>query len=224
MCGGRACPWACVFCLFAAFGATAADQLRTGRRRPALGCAARETRRAWIGGSARGYQRGGRPVTTWQSVVAHRSFCRCGVRGRRPTVTARARAAPLARRKHDRIHPRELQSRFLEVFLAKDLDGLLSLYEDTAVFVSQGGENAVGTSGVREALAGLLGVAQTFSLTPTFAVEADGVALMHSDWSLEGRDPAGNPLSLSGTTVEVARRQKDGSWLYAVDSPFGAAE
>lgn len=117
--------------------------------------------------------------------------------------------------------PRDLQSRFLELFLAKDLDGLLSLYEDTAVFVSQHGESAVGTAGVRESLAGLLGIAKTFALTPTFAVEADGVALMHSAWSLEGSDPAGNPLSLSGTTVEVARRQADGSWLYAVDSPFG---
>ncbi|MCZ0991727.1 YybH family protein [Streptomyces diastatochromogenes] len=117
--------------------------------------------------------------------------------------------------------PQELQSRFLELFLAKDLEGLLSLYEDSAVFVSQSGETAVGTAGIREALGGLLSVAQKFDLTPAFAVEANGVALMHGHWSLEGSDPAGNPLSLSGTTVEVARRQTDGSWLYSVDSPFG---
>ena len=116
--------------------------------------------------------------------------------------------------------PRELQNRFLELFLNKDLDGLLSLYESSAVFVSQSGESAVGTAGVREALSGLLSVAQKFDYKPSFDVEADGVALMHGQWSLEGVDPAGNPLSLSGTTVEVARRQADGSWLYSVDSPF----
>ncbi|HKR48809.1 MAG TPA: nuclear transport factor 2 family protein [Pseudonocardiaceae bacterium] len=117
--------------------------------------------------------------------------------------------------------PQELQTRFLELFLNNDLDGLLSLYEDTAVFVLQGGESAVGTAGIREALSGLLGIAQKFDLVPSFAVEVDGVALMHGNWSLEGVDPAGNPLSMGGTTIEVARRQVDGSWLYSVDSPFG---
>lgn len=117
--------------------------------------------------------------------------------------------------------PQELQTRFLELFLNKDIDGLLSLYEDTAVFVLQGGESAAGTAGIREALTGLLSVAQKFDLVSSFAVEVDGVALMHGNWSLEGVDPAGNPLSLGGTTIEVARRQADGSWLYSVDSPFG---
>ena len=119
-------------------------------------------------------------------------------------------------------NPRELQEQFVKYFLADDLEGLLSLYEDTAAFVAQSGESAKGTAGVREALAGFLGIPRTsFKLTPTFAVEADDVALMHAEWSLEGTDPKGKPLSLGGTTVEVARRQADGSWRYAVDSPFG---
>lgn len=119
--------------------------------------------------------------------------------------------------------PRELQIQFLEFFLAKNIDGLLSLYEDTGVFLSQTGEAAVGPEGIREALGGLLAAADKFDLIPAFAVEAGGVALMNSNWSLEGTDPAGNPLSLGGTTVEVARRQADGSWLYTIDSPFGVA-
>ncbi|HKS43646.1 MAG TPA: nuclear transport factor 2 family protein [Amycolatopsis sp.] len=118
--------------------------------------------------------------------------------------------------------PRELQERFAEYFLADDLDGLLSLYEDAAVFVAQSGDSGSGAVALREALGGFLGIPRTsFKLTPTFAVEADGVALMHADWSLEGTDPEGKPLSLGGATVEVARRQADGSWRYAVDSPFG---
>ena len=118
--------------------------------------------------------------------------------------------------------PRGLQEQFVNYFLADDLEGLLSLYEDTAAFVAQSGDSVSGPDGLREALGGFLGIPRTsFKLTPTFAVEADGVALMHADWSLEGTDPEGKPLSLGGSTVEVARRQADGSWRYAVDSPFG---
>ncbi|MFI6366299.1 YybH family protein [Nocardia sp. NPDC050630] len=118
--------------------------------------------------------------------------------------------------------PRELQQKFLEHFLASDLEGLLSLYEVSAAFVTQTGETLMGSEDVRASLAGFVGIPRTsFTYTPTFAAETDGVVLMHADWSLEGTDPDGKPLMLGGTTIEVARRQAGGTWRYAVDSPFG---
>ncbi|HET7755343.1 MAG TPA: hypothetical protein VFK85_15650 [Anaeromyxobacteraceae bacterium] len=40
-------------------------------------------------------------------------------------------------------------------------------------------------------------------------------------WTLEGTGEGGKPVRLEGRSVEVARRQPDGSWLYVMDAPFG---
>lgn len=121
--------------------------------------------------------------------------------------------------------PRALQETFLEKFLAKDIDGLLDCYEQNAVFVSPTGEKSATLDSIRGQLTGLLAAASTsFVLKPTVAIEVDGVALMHADWALEGTTPDGSTLSMSGTTVEVARRQPDGEWRYVVDSPIGISE
>ncbi|MEV6338759.1 DUF4440 domain-containing protein [Nocardia vinacea] len=118
--------------------------------------------------------------------------------------------------------PRALQETFLEKFHANDIDGLLDCYEKNAVFVSPTGDKAATLDSIREQLTGLLAAASTsFVLKPTAAIEVDGVALMHADWALEGTAPDGSALSMSGTTVEVARQQPDGEWRYVVDSPIG---
>ena len=121
--------------------------------------------------------------------------------------------------------PRALPETFLEKFRAQDIEGLVALYEPNAVFVALTGQPAVGLDAIREQLTGLLAAAsKSFVLNPTVAFEVDGVALMHSDWALEGTAPDGSDLSLSGTTVEVARRGVDGEWRYAVDSPIGIVD
>ncbi|WP_280422734.1 YybH family protein [Nocardia carnea] len=121
--------------------------------------------------------------------------------------------------------PRALQEMFLEKFGAKDIDGLSDCYEENAVFVSPTGAKATTLESIREQLTGLLAAATTsFVLKPTVAIEVDGVALMHADWALEGTAPDGSALSMSGATVEVARRQPTGEWRYVVDSPIGIVE
>jgi ketosteroid isomerase-like protein len=49
------------------------------------------------------------------------------------------------------------------------------------------------------------------------------VALLMSKWTLKGTSTEGEPVSIEGQTSDVVRRQADGSWLFAVDNPFGAA-
>ena len=50
-------------------------------------------------------------------------------------------------------------------------------------------------------------------------VEADGVALLQSRWTVRGPE-----VKLSGRTADVLRRQPDGTWVYVIDSPFGGSE
>lgn len=117
--------------------------------------------------------------------------------------------------------PVELQRRFLVCFRSQDLEGLMELYEDDAVFVGQSGEAAAGKDAVREALSSLLALPGVeFDYHPTFVSHAGDSALMHARWSLDAQGPDGVPIALSGVTIEVAR-QGDCGWRYLFDSPFG---
>ena len=118
--------------------------------------------------------------------------------------------------------PVELQRSFLESFQSQDLEGLMALYEDDAVFVGQSGEVAAGKDAVREALSSLLALPGVeFDYRPTFVSQAGASALMHAAWTLDATGPDGAPIALSGVTIEVAHHRGDSGWRYLFDSPFG---
>lgn len=70
---------------------------------------------------------------------------------------------------------------------------------------------------LRAALQGFLDTKGTITIVSTSAVVNDDLALTHSHWR---RDiPDGEPME--HTSAEVARRQPDGTWKYAIDNPYG---
>lgn len=115
--------------------------------------------------------------------------------------------------------PQELGRLFAERVNAGDLEGLLSLYEESATFVGPDGGAASGSDAIRERLEGLLAMAPEITPTSSRAVMAGEIALMSNRWriSLGGGD--GAPMALDGASTEVARRQPDGGWLYVIDNP-----
>jgi ketosteroid isomerase-like protein len=59
------------------------------------------------------------------------------------------------------------------------------------------------------------------AITPRqFLVVEGDVALLYDSWQITGTNPDGSPMSASGRSAMVLRRQPDGSWLYVVDDPF----
>lgn len=119
--------------------------------------------------------------------------------------------------------PEETHRLLMDAFNRGDVDGLVDLYEDDAVFLVQpGAPLARGTAGVREALRAFVGMNGTFKIERTDLVRADDVALVYSTWTLKGgADPNGNPIDLAGQSTDVVRRQPDGRWLFAIDNPWG---
>ncbi|MBI5443990.1 MAG: nuclear transport factor 2 family protein [Deltaproteobacteria bacterium] len=117
--------------------------------------------------------------------------------------------------------PEDVGRLFAEAFAAGDPERLLALYEPGASLVMQGGQIVTGTEGLREALNGFLALCGEFRLEVKSAVEAEGVALVRAEWSLTGGAPGGCAVNLKGRSIEVLRRQADGTWLYAIDAPFG---
>ena len=102
-----------------------------------------------------------------------------------------------------------------------DLEAAVALYEPNAVLVAQPGQLARGSQEVREALGRFVGLKPTLRSQVQQVVECEDIALYVGRWTLQGTDPAGRPVSMSGESSDVLRRQRDGRWLIVVDNPWG---
>ena len=118
--------------------------------------------------------------------------------------------------------PEEIHPRFVEVFNSADLPALLALYEANATFVSQPGQSASGIEAVRTALQQYLAFKGTLTMETTYLVESGDIALLRGKWLLRGTGPDGAPVELRGNSIEILRRQSDGSWRFVIDHPLGA--
>jgi ketosteroid isomerase-like protein len=104
--------------------------------------------------------------------------------------------------------PDDLARFFLDRVNAGDLEGLVALYESDAVLACPDGSNANGTGEIRAFYSKLLAGHPQFVAGKQLALlRMDGLALTSSR------------LADASVTVEVARMQSDGTWLWAIDQP-----
>ena len=101
-----------------------------------------------------------------------------------------------------------------------DVNNVLALYEDEGVLVPQPGQSISGKAKIKEALLGFLSTKGIFEIKTTYCVQCGDVAMSRSLWSI--RD--GNEIKIKAKGTELLRKQPNGSWLFAVDHPFGADE
>lgn len=57
------------------------------------------------------------------------------------------------------------------------------------------------------------------TMTRSFA--AGDTAVHFAPWSMQGTDPAGNPVAGNGLSVAILKRQPDGGWKMVIDNPYG---
>jgi len=119
------------------------------------------------------------------------------------------------------MNPGDIHGKFEQAFNSADRDALLALYEPEATLLLETGPVA-GVAGIGQALAGFLAMKPVIRLTPGPVVRGGGdLAVLRTKWTLKGTGPDGQPVEMSGQTVEVVRRGSDGLWRYAIDCPFG---
>jgi uncharacterized protein (TIGR02246 family) len=106
-----------------------------------------------------------------------------------------------------------------EAFNAADLDALAALYEPDARMVGMDGSVAEGTEAIRAEWAGLMAMGGRIASTTRYVIAAGDVALLRGDFTFTSGD-----LEFGSSTAEVVRRQPDGTWLYVIDHPSGAAD
>jgi uncharacterized protein (TIGR02246 family) len=116
----------------------------------------------------------------------------------------------------------QIYADFAKCLNAGDMEGLLGLYEPGAVFVRGPGDHVSGQADLRTVLQGFLDTKGQISFKVRHAVQNGDIALLSNEYTLHGTDPEGNPITMTGKTAEVLRRQPDGRWLFIIDHPSGA--
>ncbi|WP_308301011.1 MULTISPECIES: nuclear transport factor 2 family protein [unclassified Crossiella] len=104
--------------------------------------------------------------------------------------------------------PNDLGRFFIERGNAGDVDGLVALYEPDAVLAFPPGNLATGHAEIRKVYEQFLAAA------PVLTPGRQHAALVNGDQALTACT-----LDNGEITVEIARRQPDGTWLWTVDQP-----
>jgi uncharacterized protein (TIGR02246 family) len=120
------------------------------------------------------------------------------------------------------VQPGEMNAAFADAVSSGDVERVLALYEPDALLAPRPGERARGLGEIRAALVELLALGGRMESRNVWCMEVGDLALLQGEWRLVGTAPDGSPVELSSRTAEVARRQRDGTWLYVLDHAFGS--
>jgi ketosteroid isomerase-like protein len=105
-------------------------------------------------------------------------------------------------------NPNDLARYFVERANAGDVDGLVALYEPNAVLAFPEGSVVTGHAEIRAVYEDFL------AARPVLEPGRQREPLVSGDLALTSTE-----LTTGVVTVEIAHRQPDGSWLWAVDQP-----
>jgi ketosteroid isomerase-like protein len=115
--------------------------------------------------------------------------------------------------------PSQTNATFAKIFNeGRNVDAWVSLYESDAVLF-EGSHPVVGHDAIRKSLAGLANVPGVIETKVNFFGVNGDIALVRADYRFrhEGK------ITVTGSAIEVARRQPDGRWLFIIDHATGAS-
>jgi ketosteroid isomerase-like protein len=109
-----------------------------------------------------------------------------------------------------------------------ELDAMLNCFEPDAVLVVQAlagqpEQIARGAVAIREAYWGFVSLKPTLRRQAQQVVEAGGIALHFSRWTLTVSSPDGKKVERAGVSSDVLRKQSDGRWLVLIYNPYGTS-
>jgi uncharacterized protein (TIGR02246 family) len=119
--------------------------------------------------------------------------------------------------------PEECDLLLLKAVEKGDLDAAVALYEPNANFVVSTDQAVTGHAAIREVMQGFITAKATFNIDAVTVVQStDGsVAVTRVKGSSTSPGPDGNPVTTPIHSVEVVRKQPDGTWLFIIDDPSG---
>lgn len=116
--------------------------------------------------------------------------------------------------------PKQTAAVFGRLFNAGDAQGLLALYEADALYVKAGGQEIRGLAGIKTVIDGFLALKATMTIEIKSCHVHGDIASIRNKSTLNGD---GARPGTTGSSIEVLRRQADGTWRYIIDLPSGAS-
>ncbi len=105
--------------------------------------------------------------------------------------------------------PEQLSQMFQQAIRGSDANAAVALFEPEAVLTTQQGQVCHGTEAIRELLTSYAAMKPGLKIANLKTLRTGDLALMYNAPTHEGVD-------VEGRAVEIARRQPDGTWLYAM--------
>jgi len=118
----------------------------------------------------------------------------------------------------DLSSPELVSQALAQLLRERDLDGLVALYEDDAVFADYAGA-AMGLAAIRAVHQRFIDSGLRLTLNDSVVFEAGDIALVHWSWTVTDTDGTQS----DGVSAEVLRRQGDGTWRFLIDNSDGSA-
>ncbi|MBW2425619.1 MAG: SgcJ/EcaC family oxidoreductase [Deltaproteobacteria bacterium] len=115
--------------------------------------------------------------------------------------------------------PRENHSLFERLSKEGDVDGLVELYAEDAVYVAGPDQRLEGREQIRVALQAMIDAGYETRLELIGLVEAGDIVLEKSRWTTLGPGAEGEKEETTGLSTVVLRRQTDGCWRMVIDDP-----
>lgn len=120
--------------------------------------------------------------------------------------------------------PEDLHPALSEAYNAGDLEALLSLYDPKAAFVIKPSRVTGSPAELRAAIQHFIALGGRLTVNPQSFTRFDDLALVLGTFTLSGRRGDGTPFERASRFADVLRRQPDGSWLIAIDNPYGGVD
>ena len=118
------------------------------------------------------------------------------------------------------VDPEQLHPAFEQAFNQRDRPRLDALFRTDALLVQPTGEVVEGEHR-HEALTRLLGLDLSIRIQPHKCYVRNEVALLISDFVLEGTGASGEPFYEAGIATDVALRNENDRWEIVIDNPPG---
>lgn len=103
-----------------------------------------------------------------------------------------------------------------------DVEGALSSFDEEAIYVTEAGKYVEGKAEIKERLEFLCGIKPDLQALRSASFTIGDIASWVDEWTLKATLPDGTKLDLKGISSDVMKRQKDGTWAYLIDNPYGA--
>ena len=117
--------------------------------------------------------------------------------------------------------PEDLLNSQVEEFNKRNISFLMTLYEKDACFASSPGQVVKGLENIRRSMQSFIDMGVKLEAKVNRIFQTNNLALLITEWSINGTEPNDKPINLTGRGTVVLRKQSDGTWLMVIENPWG---